>query len=293
MAGVPVIVSEGNEQCRLVTAERVGACVDIDDSGRHRRRLRRPAHATGRGAPGPACALPPRGARALHVGRQRRRPHRGLPQARRPAGAARRRGGGMTAGCGTRPAVSAPCCRPRWSGPRSPGSSPTPVAGGPRRPRARASSARSSGPRTHRSCSSAWADGSPARGSSSGRGGSRPRPTAWSRERRGRRLSAPQRPARGASPCTAATARRPAGSTSRRAAAGGPGSHPRFVRSGPSDTRYGERDYDYAVITTSESCTYPGRAVLRLWPTSFADGQLASGSGSRWPATRPTIASRA
>jgi glycosyltransferase involved in cell wall biosynthesis len=31
MAGVPVIVSEGNEQCRLVTAERVGTCVDIDD----------------------------------------------------------------------------------------------------------------------------------------------------------------------------------------------------------------------------------------------------------------------
>jgi glycosyltransferase involved in cell wall biosynthesis len=31
MAGVPVIVSEGNEQCRLVEAERVGSCVDIDD----------------------------------------------------------------------------------------------------------------------------------------------------------------------------------------------------------------------------------------------------------------------
>jgi glycosyltransferase involved in cell wall biosynthesis len=31
MAGVPVVVSVGNEQCRLVTAERVGACVDIDD----------------------------------------------------------------------------------------------------------------------------------------------------------------------------------------------------------------------------------------------------------------------
>ena len=30
MAGVPVIVSEGNEQCRLVTAERVGSCVDVD-----------------------------------------------------------------------------------------------------------------------------------------------------------------------------------------------------------------------------------------------------------------------
>jgi glycosyltransferase involved in cell wall biosynthesis len=30
MAGVPVVVSSGNEQCRLVTAERVGACADID-----------------------------------------------------------------------------------------------------------------------------------------------------------------------------------------------------------------------------------------------------------------------
>jgi len=30
MAGVPVVVSEGNEQCRLVTAEAVGRCVDVD-----------------------------------------------------------------------------------------------------------------------------------------------------------------------------------------------------------------------------------------------------------------------
>jgi glycosyltransferase involved in cell wall biosynthesis len=30
MAGVPVVVSADNEQCRLVTAERVGACADID-----------------------------------------------------------------------------------------------------------------------------------------------------------------------------------------------------------------------------------------------------------------------
>jgi glycosyltransferase involved in cell wall biosynthesis len=30
MAGVPVVVSTGNEQCRLVTTERVGACADID-----------------------------------------------------------------------------------------------------------------------------------------------------------------------------------------------------------------------------------------------------------------------
>ncbi len=31
MAGVPVVVSEGNEQCRLTSAEAVGVCVDIDD----------------------------------------------------------------------------------------------------------------------------------------------------------------------------------------------------------------------------------------------------------------------
>ena len=31
MAGVPVVVSEGNEQCRLASAEGVGVCADIDD----------------------------------------------------------------------------------------------------------------------------------------------------------------------------------------------------------------------------------------------------------------------
>jgi glycosyltransferase involved in cell wall biosynthesis len=31
MAGVPVIVSKGNEQCRLVSREQVGGCVDVDD----------------------------------------------------------------------------------------------------------------------------------------------------------------------------------------------------------------------------------------------------------------------
>ncbi|MEX1345229.1 MAG: glycosyltransferase, partial [Candidatus Limnocylindrales bacterium] len=31
MAGVPVVVSEGNEQCRLTSEEGVGTCVDIDD----------------------------------------------------------------------------------------------------------------------------------------------------------------------------------------------------------------------------------------------------------------------
>ncbi|HZW02051.1 MAG TPA: glycosyltransferase family 4 protein [Candidatus Deferrimicrobium sp.] len=32
MAGVPVVVSEGNEQCRLTAAEAIGVCVDIDDA---------------------------------------------------------------------------------------------------------------------------------------------------------------------------------------------------------------------------------------------------------------------
>ena len=31
MAGVPVVVSEGNEQCRLTTEDEIGVCVDIDD----------------------------------------------------------------------------------------------------------------------------------------------------------------------------------------------------------------------------------------------------------------------
>ena len=30
MAGVPVVVSNGNEQCRLVTAEAVGVCCDVE-----------------------------------------------------------------------------------------------------------------------------------------------------------------------------------------------------------------------------------------------------------------------
>lgn len=33
MAGVPVVVSEGNEQCRLVSAEKVGSCTDVDSPG--------------------------------------------------------------------------------------------------------------------------------------------------------------------------------------------------------------------------------------------------------------------
>jgi glycosyltransferase involved in cell wall biosynthesis len=41
MAGVPVIVSEGNEQCRLVTAEGIGECVDVDHPSTIARALER------------------------------------------------------------------------------------------------------------------------------------------------------------------------------------------------------------------------------------------------------------
>jgi V8-like Glu-specific endopeptidase len=53
--------------------------------------------------------------------------------------------------------------------------------------------------------------------------------------------------------------------------------HPRFIRRGPSDASSGERDFDYAVITTPPGCVYPRSAILRLWPTTFQDGQLAVG----------------
>lgn len=51
--------------------------------------------------------------------------------------------------------------------------------------------------------------------------------------------------------------------------------HPSFVKRGPNDAAFADRDYDYAVITTSPDCVYPKSAILRLWPTSYQDGQLA------------------
>ena len=51
--------------------------------------------------------------------------------------------------------------------------------------------------------------------------------------------------------------------------------HPRFIKRGPSDASFADRDYDYAVITTPPDCVYPKSAILRLWPTTFQDGQLA------------------
>jgi V8-like Glu-specific endopeptidase len=54
--------------------------------------------------------------------------------------------------------------------------------------------------------------------------------------------------------------------------------HPRFIKRDASDTAYGSRAHDYAVLTTSPDCVYPDSAVMRLWPTSSSDGQLPTGS---------------
>ncbi|HZW02050.1 MAG TPA: trypsin-like serine protease, partial [Candidatus Deferrimicrobium sp.] len=54
--------------------------------------------------------------------------------------------------------------------------------------------------------------------------------------------------------------------------------HPRFIKRDASDTAYGSRAHDYAVLTTSPGCVYPESAVMRLWPTSSSDGQLPTGS---------------
>lgn len=53
--------------------------------------------------------------------------------------------------------------------------------------------------------------------------------------------------------------------------------HPRFIRSGARDSEYGDRRFDYAVLTVPASCRYPRSAVLPLWATSSGDGQLQSG----------------
>ena len=51
----------------------------------------------------------------------------------------------------------------------------------------------------------------------------------------------------------------------------------RFIRSSATDRRYGSPAHDYAVLTTSAECAYPASAVLRLWPTTRAKGQLSTG----------------
>lgn len=57
--------------------------------------------------------------------------------------------------------------------------------------------------------------------------------------------------------------------------------HPRFVRSSASDTRYGSRDHDYAVLTTVSGCRYPRDAVLPLLVNTFAGGEAPLGARTR------------
>jgi V8-like Glu-specific endopeptidase len=54
--------------------------------------------------------------------------------------------------------------------------------------------------------------------------------------------------------------------------------HPRFIRRNKSDTRFGSRAHDYAVLTTSTDCSYPQNAKMRMWSTSFSGRELRSGN---------------
>jgi V8-like Glu-specific endopeptidase len=54
--------------------------------------------------------------------------------------------------------------------------------------------------------------------------------------------------------------------------------HPRFIRRNASDTSFGSRAHDYAVLTTSPDCVYPENAVMSVWPTESSDGKLPEGS---------------
>ena len=72
MAGVPVVVSEGNEQCRLTTDEDIGVCVDIDDPAAIAAACADLLTAPPRRAAGAASPLPRGGAGQVHLG-----PHRG------------------------------------------------------------------------------------------------------------------------------------------------------------------------------------------------------------------------
>jgi V8-like Glu-specific endopeptidase len=53
--------------------------------------------------------------------------------------------------------------------------------------------------------------------------------------------------------------------------------HPRFVRRGKDDQRYGSRVHDYAVLTTKSGCRFPWKSVMRMWGTEYGDGRLRIG----------------
>jgi hypothetical protein len=57
--------------------------------------------------------------------------------------------------------------------------------------------------------------------------------------------------------------------------------HPRFVRGGKGDARYGSRDHDLAVLTTAPSCVYPRSAVLRMSANGSGGDDLPVGTRTR------------
>lgn len=54
--------------------------------------------------------------------------------------------------------------------------------------------------------------------------------------------------------------------------------HGRFIRSGASDSKFGSRAHDYAVLTTSADCSYPQNAKMRMWATTLAGRELRTGN---------------
>lgn len=57
--------------------------------------------------------------------------------------------------------------------------------------------------------------------------------------------------------------------------------HPKFIKRNSSDTSFGSRGHDYAVLTTKPGCSFPQNAIMRMWPTEPFDGQLEVGQVSK------------
>lgn len=57
--------------------------------------------------------------------------------------------------------------------------------------------------------------------------------------------------------------------------------HPKFIKRDSSDSQFGSRAHDYAVLTTKPGCTYPSSVYMRMWATQAGDGQLRPGQRSK------------
>jgi V8-like Glu-specific endopeptidase len=57
--------------------------------------------------------------------------------------------------------------------------------------------------------------------------------------------------------------------------------HPKFIKRDSSDSEFGSRAHDYAVLTTTPGCTYPSNAYMRMWATQSTTGQLRAGQRSK------------